>query len=210
MKKVFAFILALCLSVCFIGCTEQEPKTVDPQISQMKAICELAVMECYYHNVAKFFDEAEHWYEKDKKFWVEYSGVVKLGVDASQISISAEGTNVTVTIPEATVLDCIVDSESLTPESYIVDKSSADIKAEDEIAAIALAQDALWETALQDRIMLSSAQQRTQLLLEEYIMNVGAATGVEYTITWVFLDPVSSPLQGTPTTDATTPENNVA
>ena len=48
----------------------------------MKAICELATMKCYYHTVAKYKEEnAEQflWMSKDKKFWVEYSGIVPPG-----------------------------------------------------------------------------------------------------------------------------------
>ena len=76
---------------------------------------------------------------------------------------------VTITIPEAKVLDCTVDSASLTEESFIVDKKSAEVDAEDERYAFAEAQSRMEESAASDRILLSNAQQRAQTLLENYV-----------------------------------------
>ena len=39
-----------------------------------------------------------------------------------------------------------------------------------------------------DKALLANAQQRVQLLLEEYITNIGNAVGKQYSITWVELD----------------------
>ena len=47
-------LLATCTS-CSIG--RKNPDDMKPQISQMKSICELAEMDCYYHNVAKYEEE---------------------------------------------------------------------------------------------------------------------------------------------------------
>ena len=54
MKKVVAVLLAILLSLSVAACggKEQELANMEPEVSQMKAICELAVMDCYYHNVA--------------------------------------------------------------------------------------------------------------------------------------------------------------
>ena len=57
MKKFVAMILiaAMCLSLaaCSGAETHESVKDIEPQAAQMKAICELATMQCYYHNVAK-------------------------------------------------------------------------------------------------------------------------------------------------------------
>lgn len=161
----------------------------------MKAICELAVMDCYYHNVAKFKDEDAAgilFWQKDKHFWIEYSGVVSLGIDASQVALEVDDTLVTITIPEAKVLRCQVNSNELSEDSYIVAKDSARISAKDEVAAFAQAQADLEETAASDTALLSSAQQRAQDLLEEYVQNIGEAVGKDYTIQWVYLDGADS------------------
>ncbi len=156
----------------------------------MKAICELAVMECYYHNVAKFKEDETGilFWKKSKNFWVEYSGVVKLGIDVSKVSVQINGEQISISIPEAQVLGCEVDSTSLTEESFIVSKDSKQISASDEVEAFKAAQEALEATAASDSVLLAAAQQRAQSLLEEYIINIGNAVGKKYNICWVYLD----------------------
>lgn len=195
MRKIVTLFLAIITLLSCVACdkVEETPKDIEPQISQMKAICELAVMDCYYHNVAKYFEEdAEKGFlgigRKDKHFWVEYSGVVKLGIDVSMVSIEVADTQVTITIPEAKVLGCTVDSSLLSERSFIVDKNSAEIDANDEIAAFGAAQTKLEEIASNDKALLAGAQQRAQALLEDYINNIGSTVGKTYNIKWVYID----------------------
>ena len=93
MKKVLALILVVVTLVC-AGCGKAEvPVKMRPNVSQMKSICELAVMDCYYHNVAKFKEEGVSgvlWWQKDKHFWIEYSGIVRLGIDASLVNMEVD------------------------------------------------------------------------------------------------------------------------
>lgn len=193
MKKTILFFLAGVLMLCTASCGNSSTASVhlEPKTSQMKAICELAVMDCYYHNVAKFEEENAEgilWWQKDKHFWIEYSGVVTLGIDVSQVEVEVTETQVTITMPPAEVQRCRVDSSSLTEESFIVADGSASIDAEDEVAAFDAAQTALEDTASQDSVLLANAQQRAQSLLEDYIKNVGNMVGKEYSIQWIYLD----------------------
>ncbi len=190
MKKIISFIMALGMMFACTSCStsSESPQNGGPQESQMKAICELAVMKCYYHNVAKYTEEdAEGFFvwKKDKKFWIEYSGVVTLGVDVSQVSIEIEDNEVTITLPEAKVFGCEVDSDSLTEDSFIVAKGSASIDAADEVEALKIAQTRLAEMAANDRTLLANARQQVQNLLEDYISNIGNAVGKEYSIKWI-------------------------
>jgi len=192
MKKIIPLLMSLFLVFSASACKNSEVESVEmePDTTQMKAICELAVMDCYYHNVAKFKEENAEgflWWQKDKHFWIEYSGVVTVGIDASLVSIDVNEEEISVTIPKAKVLTCIVDSASLSKDSFIVEKNSAQITAEDEVAAFAAAQDKLKESASNDTALLASAEQRAQSLLEDYITNIGNAVGKEYTIQWNYL-----------------------
>lgn len=211
MKKCISFLLVLLLSLSLASCGTGKPDVseMEPEVSQMKAICELAVMDCYYHNVAKFKEEDVEgflFWQKDKQFWIEYSGVVTLGVDVSQVTVDVKDTQVTITLPAAKVLNCKVDSGSLTEDSFIVADGSASINAEDEVAAFDAAQTKLQETAASDTVLLANAQQRAQSLLEDYVTNVGNVVGKKYTIQWIYLDeegmetaaPVSSAPQSAP------------
>lgn len=198
MKKIISLILVLAMAFMCVSCSVpmEETLNVEPQVSQMKAICELAVMDCYYHNVAKFTEKDAQgilWMKKDKHFWIEYSGIVKLGIDVSLVNIEIEDTQVTITLPEAKVLGCKVDSASLTKDSFIVDKDSADIEAADEVKAFEVAQSKLEETASNDRALLAGAQQRAQDLLDGYISNIETAVGKEYTIKWIYVDANGNP-----------------
>ena len=101
-------------------------------------------------------------------------------------------TSVTITIPKAKVLGQKVDPESLTKESFIVDKNSASIKAEDETKAFSEAEKNMVLAASEDTALLASAQQRAQILIEEYIKNIGKALGKEYSIKWIYIDSKST------------------
>ena len=214
MKKLMCILISAVLMLSLAACSNTEPDPVDlePDTSQMKAICELAVMDCYYHNVAKYeLKDAEGflWWTKDKNFWIEYSGVVTLGVDVSRVTVEVDGTKVTISIPAAEVLSCTVDSSSLTEDSYIVAQDSAAIEAEDEIEAFSVAQADLEVTASQDTALLASAQQQAQQLLEDYITNIGKATGKSYSIEWIYLDENNVPV-GSEQTDPGTVEESSA
>lgn len=213
MKKLMCILISAVLTLSLAACSDTEPAPVDmePKTSQMKAICELAVMDCYYHNVAKYeLKDAEGflWWTKDKNFWIEYSGVVTIGIDVSRVTVEVDGTKVTISIPAAEVLRYTVDSSSLTEDSYIVAKDSAAIEAEDEIEAFSVAQADLEATASQDTALLASAQQQAQQLLEDYITNIGKATGKSYSIEWIYLDENNVPVGSEQTAPGTMEESS--
>lgn len=208
MKKIVGLMMTFVMVVLCASCAapaEEDLSALKLQEKQIKAICELAVMDCYYHNVAKFTEEDAQgalWWKKDKRFWVEYSGVVQFGVDVSQVEIvDIQDTTVKITLLEAKVLGCKVDSSSLSEDSFIVDKDSADIEAGDEVAAFDEAQRQLEKLASSNKALLGNAQQRAQELLGEYVRNIGAAVGKDYQIEWVYLDS-----EGNPAADTTEPE----
>lgn len=190
-NRLFLAVCMLILCMSCVACEKKEEKKKEPELSQMKAICELATMECYYHNVAKYYEEdAEGFFifKKDKNFWVEYSGIVTLGIDATKLNIKIKGDVVEITMPEAVVLDCKVDKDSLTKDSFIIADDSAKIQAEDQQKAFADAQNNMLDVASKDTVLLSNAQQRAQCLIEEYVENVGSVTGVDYKIEWKYLE----------------------
>lgn len=154
----------------------------------MRSICELSSMQCYYHTVAKYFEkdaEGSLWWKKDRRFWVEYSGIVTLGINTSLLEMEIVGDQVIITMPEAEVQGCKVDENSLTEESFIIDKKSADVLAEHQTAAFEEAQTRLWESAQKDSALLTSAQDRAKELLENYVKNIGELMGRTYTVTFI-------------------------
>lgn len=186
MKKTGLCALLLLLLLVLTGCGQEAP-SLTPQPAQMQSICELATMECYYHNVAKYREEDAKkflMFAKDKHFWIEYAGQVKIGVDISQLAIDVSGQTVTIALPPAKVLGCKVDDTTLTENSFIVAKGSADITAEDQTAAFRQAQKDMLSAAESDSVLLFNARERARKLLEDYVNNISAVTGIPYKIEW--------------------------
>lgn len=193
MKKIISIILIFNMCILFTACSNSNnvDKEMVPQSAQMKSICELATMQCYYHNVAKYSEEDAEgllWWKKDRKFWIEYSGIVTIGIDTSLVNIEVNGEDVTITIPKAEVLGCKVDETTLTEESFIQGSDSAKVEAEHQTAAFKEAQEKMYETASTDTILLANAQQRAQKLLEDYVNNIGNYIGKTYNIKWIYID----------------------
>ena len=108
-------------------------------------------------------------------------------MDAEFLEISADGDIVTITLPAAKVLSAKINNEKLNQDCYIVDKDSVKITVEDELDAFNQAQSEFIENSAKDEVMLANAQQRAQLLLEEYVKNIGSLFNKTYTIQWVLL-----------------------
>lgn len=201
MKRIICVLLMAAVCFSLTACSRTNHKQdYNPSVTEMKAICELATMECYYHNVAKYSEEDASgilWWEKDRKFWIEYAGIVTVGIDASFVKIDVDGEKVTITIPPAKVLGCRVDEESLTADSVIVGQNSAKVKSEHQTVAYKEAQENMRAKAASDTALLASAQQCAQRLLENYVNSIGDLTQKNYQIEWIYLDdtektPVSS------------------
>ena len=196
MKRFLVMMTALVFLAS--GCTADPAASADSaQMSleegQMRTICNLSVYDCYYLNVAKFFQEdAEKgilfFPDKDKRFWIEYSGIIQVGIDVDKMKVAVDGTRVTVELPPAKIMGYEIDEASLTPDSFIVDKDSADVTAADEQAALQQAQEELIAQASSDTVMLEQARQRAQTLLEEYIRGIAAACNQTFTVEWVYLN----------------------
>ena len=194
-KKIITLSLIGILLISLLsGCGKSEDKeaakSTEPDIMQVRSICKLATVECYYHNVAKSETEASglfKWLGKGyKKIWTEYSGIVELGIDVSKVSVekpTADGV-VKVTIPDAEILSVDLDEDSmgepLTDTGFMTK-----ITKEEETEALAEAQNHMEETAKGNGNLLNQAKERAKSLIEGYVKNVGEQIGKEYTVEWV-------------------------
>lgn len=178
--------------LCLTGCGK-ETQTAD--FSGVTSVCELATLKCYYHNVAKAETEASGIFAKwlktgYKKIWTEYSGIIEYGIDISQVTVSEPDKNgvVTVTMPDAQVLNVDVDEESLgtplTDTGFLTSGTT-----EEKTTTLAGAQEAMEQQAKENTEMLSQAKARAKTLIEEYIKNVGESIGEEYTVEWKDAEP---------------------
>lgn len=178
--------------LCLTGCGK-ETQTAD--FSRVTSVCELATLKCYYHNVAKAETEASGIFAKwlktgYKKIWTEYSGIIEYGIDISQVTVSEPDKNgvVTVTMPDAQVLNVDVDEDSLgTPLTDTGFLTS--VTTEEKTTTLAGAQETMEQQAKENTEMLSQAKARAKTLIEEYIKNVGESIGEEYTVEWKDAEP---------------------
>lgn len=213
MKKIKLFLLLLVLMLISLwGCkgaisdesstdkadageaveTEEiEEEITVPQIDKVKMICELATLECRYHNVAKSVKEAgtglSHFGEKERIFWIEYTGIAEISFKIEDLKMRQEGTNITITLPEPQVT-CRVDSDSWTQDSYVISDDQwiqkNPITAHDQVQAVNDAQIAMEDKIRNNSSLLNTAKLQAKELIENYIAQIGEATGVTYTISW--------------------------
>ncbi len=196
MKKIISILLCLVILCGFAGCSKQEVLDVEPDITQIRSICNLATLECYYHNVAKSTKTAgtnmSDWFEKDREFWIEYTGVAKIGIDMSKVSMEIVEDTVTVHMPEAKLLSVDILESDLNEGSYIANAdgwfNTNKITAEDQTSAINDAQNKMATSVKENTTLLLNARIRAEKLIENYIIQIGDMTGVSYRIKWVYDD----------------------
>lgn len=170
---------------------EMPDETAAPQLDKVKMICELATLECRYHNVAKSVKEAgtglAHIGEKERIFWIEYTGIAEISFRIEELKMEQDGTNITITLPKPQV-SCRVDSDSWTPDSYVISDDQwiqkNPITADDQIRAVNEAQTVMEENIRNNSSLLNTAKLQAKELIENYITQVGEAAGVTYTINW--------------------------
>mgnify|MGYP001071778092 CR=1 FL=1 len=162
-----------------------------PDIAQIRTICELATLECYYHNVAKSVKEKGsgllHIGEVERVFWIEYSGVAKLGIDMSKVTMEMSGEKIIITIPKAKLLG--LSDYFFTEDSYISSDDGLNknpITAENQTEAVAAANEHMRQLFESDDAMLTRAQERARKLIENYIHQLSELSGVDYQIEWVY------------------------
>lgn len=187
-KRMFLMIL---LTICVCGCTSnvlELDKSIE--IKEMRAISELATVECYFHNVAKsdqLTNKAwfEFWKKENIRFWIEYEGVVTVGVKVEDLNVEVKGENVKITLPKAIVLDAKIEDSTLNKDSFIYDEKSEKPTAAQETKAFEVAQQEMINAANSNKTLLASAEDNAKELLENYVNSIGEVVGVKYKIEWV-------------------------
>ncbi|MEA4929262.1 MAG: DUF4230 domain-containing protein [Candidatus Limiplasma sp.] len=211
MKRNIPIVLSgmICLIflivILFLPGNKKESRPVElSEYSSISDICELATLRSYYHNVAMYEEEPEGaakvisdiltWPFNQllktgyKQFWLEYSGIVEIGVDLKTDKIQINNPDasgvVNVYVPDAKVLNVDANENSFSDP---LDETGlfTTITAKERSDTYAEAQDAMRQEAENDQALLGRAKNNAKILLERYIVNLGKAMGVDYTINWV-------------------------
>lgn len=162
------------------------------EFSAVDKICELATLKCYYHDVAELKKEpkgpfklgvAQYGY---KKLWMEYDGIVQVGIDVNEVKVNSPDKDgvVRIYVPEARILDVSAQIDSM--KDPISDTGwFTSIKTEEKAEAFADAQTKMKEEAQSNGSILSQAQNNAKELLKQYVINVGKQINKQYTVQWV-------------------------
>ena len=168
------------------------PKRVNkqPEISQVRAICNLATLKTYYHNVAKI-EKSKSWVlQKDRELWIEYTGIATIGIDMSMVEMKVEGNKVIVSLPKAKLLSMDIDDEKINEDSYFYSKDNLvfknQITGEEQTQAINEAQINMKENVEENSQLLKMAQERAKDLIEQYITQLGKLSRTNYNIEWQY------------------------
>ncbi len=190
MKKIILVVVVLImamLTACENASSVSEAE--EPSLTQIRQICKLATLECYYHNVAKSTKTAgsgiTHWLEEDRDFWTEYSGVVKLGVDMSKGNMEVIGNEIIISIPDAEVLSIKPDATSVQNPIVEADSINSNPILSTEVTQAINDSELMTKAQIDNNSsLLASAQDRAKNLIANYIKQLGDISGVKFTIKW--------------------------
>ena len=193
MKKLKIIIIIGIIAILGIGIGYMyAPKRINkqPEISQVRAICNLATLKTYYHNVAKI-EKGKDWiFQKDRELWIEYTGIVTIGIDMSMVEMKVEGNKVIVSLPKAKLLSIDIDEEKINEDSYFYSKDNLifknQITAEEQTQAINEAQTNMKNSVEENSQLLKMAQERAKALIEQYITQLGELSKTNYNIEWQY------------------------
>ncbi len=190
MKRKNIVILIVLLLLVITGCGKKNAD-VKPSLSQVRNISDLATVKAYYHNVAKVEKKKgqglTHLFEVDRKYWIEYTGVVKIGIKMSSITIDEKDNVVTINMPRAEILshhcenyndDSIYKNEDGFNENKIEDSEINE--------AIKKADEEMLEKVKNNQSLFNRAEDGAEKLIQNYIEQVGKISGKKYEVKFVY------------------------
>ena len=194
MNKKNVLILIIVSILLLNGCGKNSVKHLKENMKKLELTGNLVTYEAYYHNVVDYKKDAgkgiTHILEKDRKMFIEYTSTVKIGIDLTKVKVDVSGNDINVFIPKATIIgEPNVDKDDFKKEKFIQSKDGINknkIDANDSTEAFDQAQQDVREAVLNDEVVLSIAQKRAKVLIEENIKQLSGLSDNQYNINWEF------------------------
>ena len=194
MNKKNVLILIIVSILLLNGCGKNSVKHLKENMKKLELTGNLVTYEAYYHNVVEYKKDAgkgiTHILEKDRKMFIEYTSTVKIGIDLTKVKVDVSGNDINVFIPKATIIgEPNVDKDDFKKEKFIQSKDGINknkIDANDSTEAFDQAQQDVREAVLNDDVVLSIAQKRAKVLIEENIKQLSGLSDNQYNINWEF------------------------
>ena len=165
MKRAIAALCVATLACSAVGCGEEKKEAI-PTFSNATYIAQMATLKCYYHNTAKLSHEGSWFFNNGyKRMWMEYSGIVKYGIDADKVTISpdANGHRVIITVPPAHVLDDPDVNEKSFSKPLVSTGFATSITAEEKTEMFDKAQQSMLKQDMQSQTRAQQQHLQTQL-----------------------------------------------
>ena len=191
---IFLVIDIILCGIFMLTSSNKQRKSADQQISEssIQRICELATLDCFYHNVLEWNKPGNFIGYGGKRLWIEYDGIVRVGIKADQIKVSDPDKDgiITVMIPDAIILDKDLDEDSM----FEIDSAQPlwgfiplykAVSTEERIEALAEAQEDMMASASQNGMILDEAKERAKRIIEKNIIALGDASGKHYQVKFV-------------------------
>lgn len=156
--------------------------------SEIKDIGELATTEYLFTDAARFSDSKQfkNWNIPltEKSFILKWSGVIKAGIDVTQVTIEVDESakKVIVTVPPATILSFTIDNDSVE----VVDENNNifnPISVNDKVNFDSKTEEAMKERAIENGL-LEKAQTNAETILK-YLIQSDSAISNSYTVEFV-------------------------
>lgn len=194
MKKIIIVMTLIITALCLTGCGKGNIKDLSENIKKMELTGNLVTYKAYYHNVVEYEKEKgsgiTHLFEKDRKMFIEYTGTIKLGINLTDVKIDVNDDEINVFVPMAQVIgEPNVDKNNFKEENFIESKEGINknkITADDSAEVFNKAQKSIKENASKDKELLSLAQKRARVILEESIKEFSQIDDSKYTINWEY------------------------
>lgn len=190
MKKVSKYIVILSMIIMLSAC-DNKNETLSENIKKLELTGNLVTYEAYFHNVLETTKDSNSIFKKDRKLFAEYTGTIKLGIDLSKVKIDVQGDTINVLIPKAKIIgEPNVDESDFKKEKFIESEDGFLIKnpitGDDISKAFDDAQSEMKKSAESDEQLLSTAQTRAKIIIEESINQLAGISSKDYTINWEF------------------------
>lgn len=185
MKKRISVIFAFLVIVMALCACQPAEKTMLSE-ENIKGICELASLKCYCNNVAKIEKEPDNIFQVKREMWIEYEGVVTLGINMDELQIHVSGDSVTIDMPQVRILSS--EFGEIDPDSYYTSEDSwfihNQISTEEQNEAVHKSQEEMKNKIMNDAGLIAKAEGKIKQTIEQYINQIGQLNGQEYTVVW--------------------------
>ncbi len=176
-RAILVLILIAVVAGAFFLGGVMAGRNSQPQITssllgqRLSAIQELATQEYHYTNMGRFQNQLDFYGWKvpftTKSFIVAYDGVIKAGVDLSELQVEVSGKTISVTLPEGKILSHDIDEDSL--EVFDETKNIFNpIQIQDYTGFTADQKTSMEQRAI-DEGLLTAASERARTVVEEFL-----------------------------------------